>query len=107
MNGREEQAFCWGLVVAVGLLFTASFLPKTLERNADAARVRRAEAQELMTVARRGRGKTRTPENQCIHCAGSGECGDCSGECRVCSATGMQPNNPVLLNRLNKLWNGP
>lgn len=105
MSEREEQAFCWGLAVAVGLLFIATVLPKQLERNADAARARRAEAQELLTVRARGRGKTRTPENQCMHCTGTGECADCGDTCRVCRGRGIQPNNPVLVDRLSKIWN--
>jgi hypothetical protein len=49
--------------------------------------------------------RRRSVEDDCRHCAGSGQCQEClPAPCRVCRGRGLQPRDESLIVRLNQLW---
>ena len=66
---------------------------------------RRRQAAQRWALPRK-RKRRRSPEDDCRHCTGTGECGDCApSPCRVCNGCGLQPHDDAIASRLNAIWN--
>lgn len=65
-----------------------------------------AKADDRYTLGAVGRKRRRrSVEDDCRHCAGSGQCQEClPAPCRVCRGRGLQPRDESLIVRLNQLW---
>ncbi len=101
MRDRSFADFMVGALACMSVLGFYALL-KESELNAQA---RRRAAAERWTLPLK-RKKRRSPEDDCRHCTGTGECEDCApAPCRVCSGNGLQPHDAAIVSRLAALWN--
>ena len=102
MRDRSFADFMVGALACISILGFCAVLKET-EIDQEQRR-RRAAAKWALPRKRRRR---RSPEDDCRHCTGTGECGDCApAACRVCNGNGLQPHDAAIASRLTALWDG-
>ena len=101
MRDRGFADFMVGALACISVLGLCAVLKDT-EQGVEARR--RAAAAKWALPRRRKR--RRSPEDDCRHCTGTGECTDCApSPCRVCKGNGLQPHDAAVRSRLTALWN--
>lgn len=103
MRERSVSDFLAGALACVTLLGFCALVREN-ERTREIERRRSVKRDRWALPARLRR---RSPEDDCRHCEGTGECTECvPSECRVCDGTGLQPRDPMTTLRLVALWDG-
>ncbi|HYZ17715.1 MAG TPA: hypothetical protein VE591_14995 [Candidatus Acidoferrum sp.] len=102
MKDRTFADFMAGAIACVSVLGFYAVLKETEFYQEE----RRRRAAERWMLPRRRRRRS-SPEDECRHCSGTGECEDCApAPCRLCRGNGVQPRDPATAARLNALWDG-
>ena len=102
MRDRSFADFMVGALACISVLGFYAVLKET-ELGAEA---RRRQAAAKWTLPRK-RKKRRSPEDDCRHCTGTGECEECApAPCRICKGNGLQPHDAGIKSRLTALWDG-
>jgi hypothetical protein len=102
MRDRTFADFMVGALACISVLGVYAVLKET-ELYDEARRRRESERWALPSKRRR----SHSPEDDCRHCTGSGQCDECApAACRVCQGTGLQPHDAAIVSRLCSLWDG-
>lgn len=106
MRDRSFADFMAGALACISVLGFYAVLKETeLQQQRRRAMAHRHEAERWALPRKRRR--RRSPEDDCRHCSGSGECEECApAACRVCKGTGLQPHDDAIVSRLAALWDG-
>jgi hypothetical protein len=104
MRDRTFADFMAGALACISVLGFYAVLRETeLQHGQRRAQARRHDRDRWALPPKRRR--RRSPEDDCRHCTGSGECGECApAACRVCKGTGLQPHDEAIVARLSTLW---
>lgn len=102
MRDRTFADFIVGALTCISVLGLCVVIKDTeLYRESE-----RRRANERWELPRRRR-RSRSPEDDCRHCTGTGLCAECTpAPCRVCRGTGVQPRDAGVAGRLALLWDG-
>ena len=101
----RDRSFADFMVGALACMSVLGFYALLKETEVYAEQRRRAAAERWALP--RKRKKRRSPEDDCRHCTGSGECVECAPQpCRVCNGNGLQPHDAAIASRLSRLWDG-
>jgi hypothetical protein len=102
MKDRSFTDFMVGALACISVLGVYAVM-----RDADAAYVERRRQAAARWALPRKRRRSRTPDDLCRHCGGSGNCDACGDEsCRICRGNGLQPRDEALVTRLASMWDG-
>jgi hypothetical protein len=102
MRDRSFADFMIGALACISVLGFYAVLKESEFHQEE--RKRRAAVKWTLPRKRR---KRRTPEDDCRHCTGTGECTDCTpSPCRVCKGSGLQPHDAAIASRLTAIWDG-
>ena len=102
MKDRTFADFMIGALTCISVLGLCAVLKETTLYQEQ--QERRAAQKWALPRKRRRR---RSPEDDCRHCTGTGECGECApAPCRVCKGNGLQPHDAGIKSRLTALWDG-
>jgi DnaJ-class molecular chaperone len=106
MRDRTFADFMAGALACISVLGFYAVLRETeLHEGRRREGRRRLDAERWALPQKRRR--RRSPEDDCRHCTGSGECDECApSACRVCKGTGLQPHDEAIVTRLATLWDG-
>ncbi len=105
MRDRIFADFMAGAIACISVLGVYAVLRETEQHQGQRRGEPRDDAERWALPPKRRR--RRSPEDDCRHCTGSGECEECApAPCRVCSGTGLQPHDAALVSRLAALWDG-
>jgi len=103
MKDRSFADFMAGALACISVLGFCAMLRETEHQERRRAERRRHDAERWALPRKRRRRPS--PEDDCRHCTGSGECEDCApSPCRVCGGTGVQPHDDAIVSRLSALW---
>lgn len=103
MRDRTFADFMAGALTCISVLGFCALLRETEQQEQRRAARCRHDAERWALPRKRRR---RSPEDECRHCIGNGECEDCApSPCRVCNGTGVQPHDDAIVARLAALWN--
>lgn len=101
MKDRSFADFMVGALACISVLGFYAVLKETEMLHEQ----RRRQAAERWSLPRK-RKRRRSPEDDCRHCTGTGECEECApSPCRVCKGNGLQPHDAAIASRLTALWN--
>ena len=106
MRDRTFADFMAGALACISVLGFYAVLRETeqLHEGQRRAVARRLDAERWALPQKRRR--RHSPEDDCRHCTGRGECAECApAACRVCKGTGVQPHDDAIVARLAVLWN--
>ncbi len=102
MRDHAFADFMVGALTCISVLGLCAVLKETEVYQQQ--RVRRATEKWALPRKRR---RSRSPEDDCRHCTGTGACDECGpSPCRVCTGTGLQPRDEATVYRLTALWDG-
>ena len=102
MRDRTFADFMAGALAWISVLGFYAVLRETELQGRRREERRRHDAERWALPRKRRR---RSPEDDCRHCTGSGECTECApSACRVCKGTGLQPHDDAIVSRLAMLW---
>jgi hypothetical protein len=102
MRDRTFADFVVGALTCISVLGLCAVLKETELYHEQRAR----RAAQKWALPRRRR-RSRSPEDDCRHCTGTGLCDECDpSPCRVCKGTGLQPHDESTVHRLTALWDG-
>jgi DnaJ-class molecular chaperone len=106
MRDRTFADFMAGALACISVLGFCAVLRETEQlRESQRRAVGRHDAERWALPQKRRR--RRSPEDDCRHCIGRGECHECApAACRVCKGTGLQPHDAAIVSRLSTLWDG-
>ena len=106
MRDRSFADFMAGALACISVLGFYAVLKETeLHQDRRRAEAHRHDAERWALP--RERRRRHSPEDDCRHCTGSGECEECApAACRVCKGTGLQPHDDAIVSRLAALWDG-
>jgi len=100
----RDRSFADFMVGALACISVLGFYA-VLKDSELAQEQRKRQAAERWALPRK-RKRRRSPEDDCRHCTGTGECGECApSPCRICRGNGLQPHDATVTSRLNALWN--
>ena len=104
MRDRTFADFMAGALAWISVIGVYALLRETeLDRQHRRDQRDRHDAERWALPRKRRR--RRSPEDDCRHCTGSGQCDECApSACRVCNGTGLQPHDDALVFRLAALW---
>jgi hypothetical protein len=107
MRDRTFADFMAGALTCISVLGFYAVLRETeLLQGQRREERRRHDAAERWALPRKKR-RRHSPEDDCRHCTGSGQCDECApAACRVCQGTGLQPHDAAIVSRLSSLWDG-
>ena len=104
MRDRTFADFMAGALACISVLGFYAVLRET-EVHEDRRREERRRHEAERWALPRKRRHRRSPEDDCRHCTGRGECDDCAPDaCRICRGTGLQPHDDAIASRLAALW---
>ncbi len=100
----RDRSFADFMVGALACMSVLGFYAVLKETELHQEQRKRQAAQRWALPRKRKR--RRSPEDDCRHCTGTGECDDCAPQaCRVCNGAGLQPHDAAIASRLAALWN--
>ncbi len=104
MYQMRDRSFADFMVGALAYISVLGFCAVLKESEFYQEQHKRQTAEKFALPRKRKR--RRSPEDDCRHCTGSGECDECApSPCRVCKGSGLQPRDSSIASRLNALWN--
>ena len=103
MRDRTFADFMAGALACISVLGFYAVLRETELHQGRRREERRRHEAERWALPRKRR-RRRSPEDDCRHCTGGGECAPSA--CRVCKGTGLQPHDEAIVTRLATLWDG-
>ena len=106
MRDRTFADFMAGALACISVLGFYAVLRETEQHQGRRGAVTRRPDAERWALPQKRRHR-RSPEDDCRHCTGRGECDEYApAACRVCKGTGLQPHDDAVVSRLAALWDG-